>query len=127
MERKVMENIEKVPMYKEKIEKIYSSLRKNNLKDGYIAIIAIIEAILVVLLKKVYNENVETTSLAVLSKLLLIHDENVIAEEIIFINSNREDDEFMEFIDEMDIEYISERLDYIIKIILEKHGDIFKK
>lgn len=127
MERKVMENIEKVPMYKEKIEKIYSSLRKNNLKDGYIAIIAIIEAILVVLLKKVYNENVETTSLAVLSKLLLIHDEKVIAEEIIFINSNREDDEFMEFIDEMDIEYISERLDYIIKIILEKHGDIFKK
>lgn len=127
MEKKVMENIEKVPIYKEKIEKIYSSLKKSNLKDAYTAIIAIYEATLVVLLKKVYNENIETTNLAVLSKLLLNHDEKLIAEEAIFANSNREDDEFMEYIDEMDIEYITERLDYIIKVILEKHGDIFKK
>ena len=127
MEKKVMENIEKVPIYKEKIEKIYNSLKKSNLKDAYTAIIAIYEATLVVLLKKVYNENIETTNLAVLSKLLLNHDEKLIAEEVIFANSNREDDEFMEYIDEMDIEYITERLDFIIKIILEKHGDIFKK
>lgn len=128
MEKNLMENIEKIPMYKNKVEKIYSAIsNKNNLKEAYIAIVAMIESVLTVLLKKVYNEDIKTTHLATISKLLTKHKENMLSEEAIYINSNREDDEYMEDIDEMDIEYLTERLDNILKIILEKHGNIFEK
>lgn len=122
------ENIEKVSIFKNKIEKVNNSIeKKEEFKEAYIAIVAMVETALVILLKKVYNEELYTTHISMLSNLLLNHNEKVIADEANYINLNREDEDFMEYIEKEDVFHAIERFDNIIKIILESHGNIFEK
>ncbi len=122
------ENIEKVSIFKNKIGKVNNSIeKKEEFKEAYIAIVAMVETALVILLKKVYNEELYTTHISMLSNLLLSHNEKVIADEANYINLNREDEDFMEYIEKEDVFHAIERLDNIIKIILESHGNIFEK
>lgn len=124
IDKKMIENILKVPMLNEKLKTIDKLLQKQDYVQTYKAIAALIEIVCMILLEKVYHEKVQNSNIVILADLLEKHNEKQLKEILVTINGEYN---FIKLnkVDEIDILSLLGNLDEIVRVILEKHDNIF--
>lgn len=124
IDEKIINNIQKIPMLNEKLKTVEKLLQKEDYVQSYKAVSALIEITCMILLEKVYNEKVKNSNIVVLANLLEIHNEKELKELLVTINGEYN---FIKLnkVEEIDVLSLLENLDKIIKIIIEKHDNIF--
>ena len=124
IDEKIIKNIQKIPMLNEKLKTVEKLLQKEDYVQSYKAVSALIEITFMILLEKVYNEKVKNSNIVVLANLLEVHNEKELKELLVTINGVYN---FIKLnkVEEIDVLSLLENLDKIIKIIIEKHDNIF--
>ncbi len=124
IDEKIIKNIQKIPMLNEKLKTVEKLLQKEDYVQSYKAVSALIEITCMILLEKVYNEKVKNSNIVVLANLLEVHNEKELKELLVTINGVYN---FIKLnkVEEIDVLSLLENLDKIIKIIIEKHDNIF--
>lgn len=124
MEKELIENINKVPFLSTKLEKIEKLLKEENYIESYRAVAALIEIVCIVTLEKVYNEKVEDSNIVILASMFEKNQEKEIKDYLIDINGEYNHIQISKTT-EIDVLALIGNLDDLVKIILEKHGNIF--
>lgn len=119
----MVKNINKISFLDDKIETIDNLVKMEKYADAYRATSALIEIVSIILLEKVYKVNIKNSNIINLIVLLKNREEKI---EKILTEVNGEYNLInYEKADENDVEFLVGYLDEIVKIILEKHGNIF--
>lgn len=119
----MVKNISKISFLDSKMQIINNLIETGKCKDAYKATAALIELVNILLLEKVYNEKVESSNIINLIKMLDKKEEEI---EKILTEINGEYNLIdYENATENDVEFLVGYLDEIVKIILEKYGNIF--
>lgn len=123
MKSVMIKNISKISFLNSKIETIDNLIKNKNCKDAYKATAALVELVNVVLLEKIYNENVESSNIINLIKILESKEKDI-AKILIEINGEYNLINY-ERAKRRDVEFLVGYLDDIVGIIIEKYGDIY--
>lgn len=119
----MMKNINKISFLDDKIETIDNLVKMEKYADAYRATSVLIEMICIILLEKVYKVNIKNSNIINLIVSLKNREEKI---EKILTEVNGEYNIInYENADENDVEFLVGYLDEIVKVILEKHGNIF--
>lgn len=124
MEKELIENILKVPFLEKKMDKVKALYKENNLKETYLAIATLIEMVSIILLEKKFDKKVEDSNIVLLANMLETLGEDDIFEILVSINAEYNDINLNK-VDNSDVIDLVLSLDEIVKIILDKYGNIF--
>lgn len=124
MEEIITENINKIPFFIKKMKKVEDLIKKEDYKEAYKAVAALIEITNILVLEKVHNSEVEDSNIIRLIAMLEDKKETEIVDNLIEINGIYNSIELDE-VTEIDVEIIVSYLNQILEIVLEKHGNIF--
>jgi len=123
MDKKIIENISKVPFLIEKIETVEKLLKKENYVESYKAVAALIEVVCMLTLGKVYDEKVEDSNIVILGSIFDKHHEKEIKDLLVEINGEYNYTN-LEELKEIDVISLLSNLDNLVKIVIEKYGNI---
>lgn len=124
MDKEIIENIKKSSYFDIKIKKIENLLEEMNYRKAYEATAALIEIVCIILLEKKYTEKIEESNIVTLIPIFNKYHEDKIKEILVDINGEYNSIKLSD-VKEIDILSLLGKLDDIVKIILQKHGDIF--
>lgn len=119
----MIKNINKISFLDDKIETIDNLVKMEKYADAYRATSVLIEMICIIFLEKVYKVNIKNSNIINLIVSLKNREEKI---EKILTEVNGEYNIInYENADKNDVEFLVGYLDEIVKVILEKHGNIF--
>lgn len=116
LEREIIENINKIPFLKKKMETIENLLEKQDFTEAYKAVAALIEIVCVQLLESKYQTNVEDSNIVRLASLLEEHGEKELKEKLVSINGEYEQIELSQ-VNEFDVIALLANLDDIVRFL----------
>ena len=106
MEKEVIENVNKIPFFKPKVERIYNFIEEKNYTESYKCVANLIEIVCTTYLEE--------------------NKEGKLADILIEINGEY-NSKNLNKITNLDLRFLLVYLDEIVRSIVEKHGDIFKE
>lgn len=124
MDKKIIENIDKIPSFHTEMEKIETLLKKQSYAQAYQAVARLIEIACMDVLEEIYDERVEDSNIVTLASLFEQYHEKELKELLVAINGEYESIKLSE-VKEMDVLSLLGNLDDIIKLVVEKYDNIF--
>ena len=126
MEKEVIENVNKIPFFKPKVERIYNFIEEKNYTESYKCVANLIEIVCTTLLEKIHKKKLENPNMFTLISNLEENKEGKLADILIEINGEYTS-KYLFIITNLDLRFLLVYLDEIVRSIVEKHGDIFKE
>ena len=126
MEKEVIENVNKIPFFKPKVERIYNFIEEKNYTESYKCVANLIEIVCTTLLEKIHKKKLENPNMFTLISNLEEIKEGKLADILIEINGEY-NSKNLNKITNLDLRFLLVYLDEIVRSIVEKHGDIFKE
>ena len=126
MEKEVIENVNKIPFFKPKVERIYNFIEEKNYTESYKCVANLIEIVCTTLLDKIHKKKLENPNMFTLISNLEENKEGKLADILIEINGEY-NSKNLNKITNLDLRFLLVYLDEIVRSIVEKHGDIFKE
>ncbi len=126
MEKEVIENVNKIPFFKPKVERIYNFIEEKNYTESYKCVANLIEIVCTTLLEKIHKKKLENPNMFTLISNLEENKEGKLADILIEINGEY-NSKNLNKITNLDLRFLLVYLDEIVRSIVEKHGDIFKE
>lgn len=126
MEKEIVENVDKIPFFKPKVDRIYKFIEEENYTESYKCTANLIEIVCTTLLEKVHNKRLENPNMFTLISNLEENKEGKLADILIEINGEY-NSKNLNKVTKLDLRFLLVYLDEIVRSIVEKHGDIFKE
>ena len=126
MEKEVIENVNKIPFFKPKVERIYNFIEEKNYTESYKCVANLIEIVCTTLLEKIHKKKLENPNMFTLISNLEENKQGKLADILIEINGEY-NSKNLNKITNLDLRFLLVYLDEIVRSIVEKHGDIFKE
>lgn len=116
LEKEIIENINKVPFLKTKMQTIEKLLEKEEFAEAYKAVAALIEIVCIQMLENKYQTKVEDSNIVLLASLLEQHGEKELKERLVSINGEYEQIKLSK-VKEFDVIALLANLDDIVRFL----------
>lgn len=124
MDKKIIENIDKIPSFHTEMEKIETLLKKQSYAQAYQEVARLIEIACMDVLEEIYDERVEDSNIVTLAALFEQYHEKELKELLVAINGEYESIKLSQ-VKEMDVLSLLGYLDDMVKLVVEKYDNIF--
>lgn len=124
MDKEIIENMNKIPFFYTKLNRVDSLLKEKNYVEAYKAVASLIEMTCILVLEKMHKEKVEDSNIVVLASIFDRHHKEEIKECLININGEYNYIDLNK-VDEIDVMVLLGNLDDLVKIMIKKYGNLF--
>lgn len=124
MDKKIIENIDKIPSFHAEMEKIETLLKKQSYAQAYQAVARLIEIACMDVLEEIYDERVEDSNIVTLASLFEQYHEKELKELLVAINGEYESIKLSK-VKEIDVLSLLGYLDDMVKLVVKKYDNIF--